>query len=253
MRDYLEQKALQYQNSDFIASDPISIPHRFSSLQDIEIAGLLTATIAWGNRQAILKSANIMMDLLDNAPYEFVKGASASDVSRLNSFVYRTFQQDDLPGFVRALQAIYAHADSMEHIFTPHNDETIKEGISRFRNLILPHLSPRTHKHVADVDHGAAAKRLNMFLRWMVRPSSYGVDFGLWRSIKPSQLMMPLDVHTATVSRTLGLLSRKQNDWKAVEELTSILRRFDPDDPVKYDFALFGIGVNKELKPLPRR
>lgn len=248
MKEYLEQKALQYQTHEFIAKDPISIPHRYSLLQDIEIAGILTATIAWGNRQAILKGASLMMDLLDDAPYEFVKGATPLDLQRLNNYVYRTFQQDDLSGFIRALQTIYSETNSLETLFTPKEGETIRNGIARFRKKIIPMLSPRTYKHIADVEKGAAAKRLNMFLRWMVRPSTYGVDFGLWHSIQPSQLMLPLDVHTANVSRTLGLLSRKQNDWKAVEEVTAKLRTLDPYDPIKYDFALFGIGINGELK-----
>lgn len=247
MKEFLEYKTLQYQTKEFIADDPVSIPHRFSKQQDIEIAGLLSASIAWGNRKAILKSASVMMDLLNNAPYDFVSNASPADINALNRFVYRTFQLDDLPGFVRGLQSIYRSHDSLECIFTPRNDETVREGIARFRNAMIPHLEPRTYKHIADVHKGAAGKRLNMFLRWMVRPSVYGVDFGLWKSIKPSQLMIPLDVHTANVGRTLGLLKRRQNDWKAVEELTAVLRGFDPDDPVKYDFALFGIGVNGEL------
>lgn len=248
MKEYLEQKALQYQTREFIADDPISIPHRFSTLQDIEISGLLTATIAWGNRRAILKSASIMMDMLDNAPYDFVRNATDNDLRHLHTFTYRTFQQDDLSGFVRGLQHIYMYQPSLEQIFSPRQGETIRDGIARFRECLLPHLAPRTHKHIADVAKGAAGKRLNMFLRWMVRPATYGVDFGLWKSIRPSQLMIPLDIHTATVGRTLGLLTRKQNDWKAVEELTAQLRQFDPEDPVKYDFALFGIGVNGELK-----
>lgn len=247
LKAFLDEKVAQYQTHSFIADDPISIPHRFKKKEDIEIAGILASTIAWGNRKAILKSCDIMMDMLDNSPYEYVCGATDADLKMLSQFVYRTFQADDLPGMVRGLRNIYANG-GLEQLMTPQEGETVREGIARFRSAMLPSLSQRTYKHVADVAGGAAGKRLNMFLRWMVRPQEDGVDFGLWEGIKPAELMLPLDVHTGNTSRALGILTRKQNDWKAVEEVTSTLRQMCPDDPVKYDFALFGLGIYEHWK-----
>lgn len=241
-KEFLDEKTILYQTSAFIDDDPISIPHRFSRKEDIEIAGMLASTIAWGNRKAILKSCNIMMDMLDNDPYNYIMGATEDDLGMLEKFVYRTFQKEDLPGMVRGLRHIYKNG-GLETLITPKEGETIREGIARYREMMLPHIEQRTYKHIADVASGAAGKRLNMFLRWMVRPSDEGVDFGIWKGIKPSDLMLPLDVHTANTSRALGILKRKQNDWKAVEEVTSVLRSYCPEDPVRYDFALFGLGI----------
>ncbi|MBP5420684.1 MAG: TIGR02757 family protein [Bacteroidales bacterium] len=239
----LDEKAFQYQTPAFIEADPISIPHRYSRKEDIEIAGILAATIAWGNRKAIVKNATAMMLLIDDAPYEFVTEAQPSDFARLQTFVYRTFQQDDLAGMVRGLRDIYANHGGLESVLTPRDGENVGDAFARFRRLMLPHLSERTYKHIANYEAGAACKRLNMYLRWMVRSAQGGVDFGLWRGVKPSQLMLPLDVHTAQVGRQFGLLTRKQNDRKAVEEITARLRSFDPNDPIRYDFALFGLGI----------
>lgn len=247
LKDFLDAKVAEYQTSAFINEDPISIPHRFSVKEDIEIAGILAATVAWGNRKAILKSCNTMMDMLCNAPYDFVMNASSADLRALEYFVYRTFQQDDLPGMIRGLRAIYTNG-GLESIMTPKGSEGIREVFVKFRNAMLPHMSPRTYKHIADVGKGAAGKRLNMFLRWMVRPSDGGVDFGIWNGITPSQLFLPLDVHTANTTRILGILHRKQNDWHSVEEVTAALRRLDSSDPVKYDFALFGLGIYEHWK-----
>lgn len=247
LKSFLDEKADKYQTSDFIADDPISIPHRFSQKEDIEIAGILTATISWGNRKAILKAADIMMDMLCNSPSEFVRNASDREVAQLSTFVYRTFQADDFCGMVRGLRAIYENG-GLEKIFSLAPEETVKQGIARYRCAMLPHVSQRTHKHLADVERGSAAKRINMFLRWMVRPSTNGVDFGIWQTISPAQLMLPLDVHVGNVGRKLGILSRKQNDWRAVEEATQLLRTLDPVDPVKYDFALFGLGVYEKWR-----
>ncbi len=248
VRTLLEEKTALYQTSAFVADDPVSIPHLFQKKEDIEIAGLLAATIAWGNRKAILKSCNEMINMLDNDPFCFITSASDKEIASLSRFVYRTFQSDDLPCFVRGLRAIYLQEGGLERIFSPNSGESVRDVLIRFRTTIIPHLAPRTFKHVADVANGAAGKRLNMFLRWMVRPSNGGVDFGLWHNIRPSQLMLPLDVHTANTSRALGILSRKQNDWKSVEEVTNILRSFCPDDPIKYDFALFGLGIYEHFK-----
>ena len=247
LRDFLDSKAFQYETPAFIDADPISVPHRYTRKEDIEISGFLASTIAWGNRKAIVKNAHAMMLLLDDAPFEFVSEAIPSDFDRLNTFVYRTFQQDDLAGMVCGLREIYAHHGGLEQVLTPRAGEHIGDAFARFRSLMLPHLSPRTHKHISSYAAGAACKRLNMFMRWMVRSPRGGVDFGIWHNISPSQLFLPLDVHTARVGRLLGLLQRKQNDWRAVEEITARLRIFAPDDPVRYDFALFGLGINENL------
>ena len=245
LKEFLDFKAAQFQTPEFITDDPISIPHQFKNQEDIEISGILTATISWGNRKAILKSANQMMNMLDNAPSDFIHNASETEIQQLNKFVYRTFQHDDLCGMIRGLRVVYANG-GLEKIFS--ENENIKSGIANFRRAMLPYLSERTYKHFADVERGSAAKRINMFLRWMVRPSSGGVDFGIWKDLSASELLLPLDVHSGNVARSLGLLTRKQNDWKSVEEVTTVLRTFDPTDPVKYDFALFGLGIFENWK-----
>lgn len=239
IKQTLDAYVEKYLRPEFIEADPIGIVHRFSRKEDIEIAGFLVATISWGNRKAIVAKAGQMMDCLDNAPYDFVANASPSEIQSLSSYVYRTFQQDDFPSMIRSLREIYANG-GLEPIFT--ND--IASSIIRLRTLMLPNLAERTQKHIANVANGSAAKRINMFLRWMVRPPEGGVDFGIWKNIDPASLMLPLDVHTARTSRKLGLLQRKQNDWLAVEEITARLSEFCPTDPVRYDFALFGMGIN---------
>lgn len=245
LKSLLDEKVDQYERPDFIAPDPISIPHRYSRRQDIEITGLLASTIAWGNRKAIVKSAGAMADMLGADPFDFVMSANEEQIDRLSSFVYRTFQKDDLPSMVRALRSIYSldPEHRLERLFAPREGETLREGLIRFREAMLPNIADRTRKHIADAGKGAAAKRLCMFLRWMVRPSNRGVDFGLWNSISPADLVIPLDVHTGRTARDLGLLLRTQSDWKAAMELTNSLARFCPADPVRYDFALFSIGI----------
>lgn len=248
LKQFLEEKYLQFNNPSFIECDPISIPHRFSERRDREIAGFLAATIAWGRRDLILRSGNRLVDLMDNAPYEYVLNAGENDLNRLTGFVHRTFNGVDCISFIKGLKRIYSEYDSMESVITEgmKEDNSLRTGLSALRGKFfsVPH-EQRSEKHFADVISGAAGKRLFMFLRWMVRSDEHGVDFGIWGKIKPSQLYIPLDLHTGNTARKLGLLSRKQNDWKAVEELTEILRGFDPEDPVKYDFALFGLGVNE--------
>lgn len=233
-----------FYNNSFIADDPISIPHLFQQKEDIEIAGFLAATIAWGQRKSILRSAHKMLDIMNHAPYDFVLNHEEKDLVRTKGFVHRTFNLDDLIYFFHALKNIYKNEGGLEMAMT--KAESVKESLHLFKQCFfqLEHLK-RTEKHVADPLKGSSAKRLNMYLRWMVRPADQGVDFGIWSRLNSKDLMMPLDVHTATVGRKLGLLTRKQNDWKAVEELTSNLRKFDANDPTKYDFALFGIGVNQ--------
>jgi uncharacterized protein (TIGR02757 family) len=245
IKDFLDEKVLQYNTTRFIESDPVSIPHGFESRQDIEISGFLTATIAWGGRSTIIKNAGRMMRLMDNAPFDFVMGHTQPDLERLKGFVHRTFNGVDLAYFIGALRNIYQNCGGLEGVFSDHTTETsTQEAIIRFREVFfsLPH-SPRSRKHISDPSRGSAAKRINMYLRWMVRRDNRGVDFGLWQRISPGQLSCPLDLHSGNVARKLGLITRSQNDAKALAELDFNLRQLDALDPVKYDFALFGLGV----------
>lgn len=249
LKKYLDEKVELYNRPTFIEEDPISIPHLFSRKEDIEISGFLSAVIAWGQRKTILANAGKLMEMMDNAPYDFISGFRDTDLKPFEHFVHRTFNGIDCIYFLTSLKNIYSNHGGLENLFTPTGDEdTVKDSILRFRNVFfeLPHL-PRTQKHIANPFKNASAKRLNMFLRWMVRKDDNGVDFGIWQSIDPALLMCPLDVHTGNVARALGLLHRNQSDWKAVEELTAVLRSFDPVDPVKYDFALFGMGMYEKL------
>lgn len=238
----LEEKYERYANSDFIGTDPIQIPRQFSKKEDIEIAGFLAATIAWGQRVSIIKNAQTLVDLMDSAPHDFVLNHLASDRKRFKGFVHRTFSDVDAMYFMEALQHVYRNKNGLEACFA--QGENAKDRIGNFHQTFfeIEHLQ-RTKKHVSNPEKGSSAKRLNMYLRWMVRPATEGVDFGIWKSIPTSQLMLPLDVHTSNIARKLGLLMRKQDDWKAVDELTANLRTFDENDPVKYDYALFGIGA----------
>jgi uncharacterized protein (TIGR02757 family) len=250
IKAFLDEKYLQYNNPSFIECDPISIPYRFSDRLDREISGFLTAAIAWGRRDLILRSSSSMMELMDNSPYEFIVSANESEIKRFSGFVHRTFNGKDSVFFIRALRHIYSSYKSMEDVVLEgmQDSNSVKDGLYHLRQIFfsLPHEN-RNEKHFANVMGGAAGKRLNMFLRWMVRKDNRGVDFGIWNRINPSMLYIPLDLHSGNTARRLGLLTRKMNDWKAVEELTEILREFDPTDPVKYDFALFGLGVNEKF------
>lgn len=247
VKDFLEEKWNQFERPVFIEDDPIQIPHHFTRKEDIEISGFLTATIAWGQRKTIINNAKRMMELMDNSPYTFVTQGTNKDFKRFDAFVHRTFQPIDMRFFLKSLQHIYLNRGGLEKQFQPYTkEETLKHSIVRFRDSFfeLPH-EKRTEKHVSNPATGASAKRINMFLRWMVRSDEREVDFGIWNSIKPSQLSCPLDVHTGNVARKLGLIKRNANDWKALEELDAHLRAFDSTDPVKYDFALFGLGVHE--------
>ncbi|PNQ73175.1 TIGR02757 family protein [Hanstruepera neustonica] len=249
LKDFLDSKVLQYNNPKFLDSDPIQVPHQFSKKEDIEIAAFLTATIAWGNRKSIINNAHRMMDLLEQSPYDFVINHQESDLQKLEGFVHRTFNGLDLMTFITALQNIYKNHDGLERVFEKHAEsDSLQNAIHHFKQVFfdIDHL-PRTQKHISDPLKNSAAKRINMFLRWMVRPDNTGVDFGIWKSLSPSQLSCPLDVHSGNVARKLGLLTRKQNDAKALQELDTNLRNLDPNDPVKYDFALFGLGVFKKF------
>jgi uncharacterized protein (TIGR02757 family) len=245
LKGFLDEKAEQYNCSAFVDSDPVSIPHRFTRREDIEVAGFLTAVIAWGSRPQILKSASKMMDILDNDPSHFVIHHSETDLKGIRGVVHRTFQAGDLVFFLRSLRNIYEVHGGPEKVFAQYQTaDTLLPSIHQFRKIFLglPH-DKRTEKHISDPLAGSAAKRINMFLRWMVRNDSRGVDFGLWKSISPSILSCPLDLHSGKVARKLGLIHRKQNDTKALAELDHSLRLLDPSDPVKYDFALFGLGA----------
>lgn len=246
MRDFLEMKYEQFNNPSFISCDPVSVPHQFSGKQDIEISGFLTATIAWGRRDLIINSAKTLMEYMGQNPHDFILNADERYLDRISGFYYRTFNGTDCRTFIYGLKHIYSMYDSMEDLIAEYLEQghKWKEAVGKLREnfFSVPH-KKRTLKHFADIAGGAAGKRLNMFFRWMVRDDNRGVDFGIWKSIDTSVLYIPLDFHTGNTSRKLGLLSRKQNDWKAVEELTSVLRQFDSRDPVKYDFSLFGLGV----------
>ncbi len=246
MKEFLELKYEQFNNPSFIENDPVSVPHQYSLKQDIEIAGFLTAIIAWGRRDLILAAANRLMEMMGGSPGDFILNAANKDIDRLGDFYYRTFNGDDCRTFIYALRNIYSSYNSMEDVLLKYLEQGDgwKAAVTGLRNEFFNVTHPRrTQKHFADISRGAAGKRLNMFFRWMVRHDGKGVDFGLWKRISSSMLYIPLDFHTGKVSRKLGLLSRKQDDWKAVEELTSVLRLFDRDDPVKYDFSLFGLGI----------
>jgi uncharacterized protein (TIGR02757 family) len=251
MKEFLDEKVELYNNPSFIAADPISIPHRFESLQDREISGFLTATIAWGRRDLILRGADIMMARMGGTPHEFITGVPDDEFEVFSDFVYRTFNGVDCITFMKSLRNLYLTYSSMEEIIVEGmtEDGELTSGMGHLRRLFFSEChQSRTEKHFADITRGAAGKRLNMFLRWMVRRDNRGVDFGLWKRISPSQLYIPLDFHSGNTARKLGLLHRKANDWKAVVELTEVLREFDEADPVKYDFALFGLGVNENFR-----
>ncbi|WP_228237368.1 TIGR02757 family protein [Allomuricauda sp. M10] len=245
LKEFLDAKVLEYNHPRFLEDDPLQIPHRFTKKEDIEISAFLASTIAWGNRKSIINNASKLMDLMDHAPHDFVMGHQADDLEKLSRFVHRTFNGIDLGYFVTSLKNIYANHSGLEGVFTTYQQQdSMQPAISKFKEIFfeLPH-ETRTAKHVSDPLKGSAAKRINMFLRWMVRDNSTGVDFGLWKNISPSKLSCPLDVHTGNVGRKLKLLKRKQSDAKALAELDRNLRKLDPSDPVKYDFALFGLGV----------
>lgn len=249
--DFLNQKTRQYNHPDFINEDPISIPHRFSRLQDIEISGFFAAILSWGRRKMIIQSCDKLMAMMDNAPYDFIMNHQADDLKTFTSFVHRTFNGADLLFFIDALQVYYQTFLSLEFAFSAHlrqGDKTVKNALIGFKEILFTqeHL-PRTQKHLSSPANNAACKRLNMYLRWMVRQDLQGVDFGLWKKISPAQLVIPMDIHVSRVAKRLGLLEKDTVNWSNAEKLTNELRNFDPLDPVKYDFALFGLGVMEKF------
>jgi len=245
LKAFLDDKADQYNSPEFIKDDPVSIPHRFEEKRDIEISGFLIATIAWGNRKSILNSGARLLQIMGNAPYDFVMNHQPKDLKSCKGFVHRTFNEEDLMYFFHALQQIYKTYEDLESSFiAKHNKYDLQTVLHHFKLEFMGFGAPkRTQKHVSDPLKNSAAKRLNMMLRWFVRQDKKGVDLGIWKNLSPSVLSCPLDVHSARVARKLGLLTRKQNDARAVKELDESLSTLDPKDPVKYDFALFGLGV----------
>ena len=249
LKDFLDEKADVYNNVEFIQDDPIQIPHRFNLKQDIEIAGFLAATISWGNRKSIIKSADKMLQIMGNSPYDFVLNHSESDLNVIkDKSIHRTFNGEDFGYFISRFKEIYTENESLEDLFLVYeNENNFQHAIERFRQKFLGVEKHRTHKHVSSPYKNSSSKRIIMFLRWMTRKDNRGVDLGIWQNINQKYLSIPLDVHTGNISRKLGLVTRTQNDWKTVEELDVAIRKFDDKDPAKYDFALFGLGVTKEL------
>ena len=244
LKQFLDGKVKEYNRPAFIKDDPISIPHLFVKKQDIEIAGFFSAVFSWGNRTTIIAKSKELMLRMDSSPYEFIKTHQAKDLKKLKGFKHRTFHEDDLYYFVEFLHQHYLNYVSLETAFFPTGDHNTEQGLIHFKQAFFSfeHLK-RTEKHISSPLQKSTCKRLNMFLRWMVRNDNKGVDFGLWKNISPSQLICPIDVHVARVAKKLGLLKRKQVDWLAAIELTEALRQLDKNDPVKYDFALFSLGV----------
>jgi len=244
---FLNGKVEAYNQPSFIKEDPVSIPHLFSKKQDIEIAGFFAAVFSWGKRSTIIDKSKDLLQRMDNAPYDFILNADHKELKGLEGFKHRTFREDDLYYFMEFLRHHYSKYDSLETAFTKNfnrNDATTENGLTGFKDYFFSHEHlRRTEKHISSPQQNSTCKRLNMFLRWMVRKDDKGVDFGIWNTISPSQLVCPVDVHVARVAKRFELLKRKQVDWEAALELTSHLRELDPKDPVKYDFALFGLGI----------
>ena len=278
LRDFLEEKVIEFNRSSFIEGDPVSIPHRFRKKPDIEIAGFFTAIFSWGNRRAIIQKSNELMGMMDDQPHDFILNHQPADLKPLRSFKHRTFNSTDLLYFIRFLNSHYKRSNTLEDAFLPAKiqlkknslgkeamlpavhtpsqpldlsggNEPVKKALSFFcdRFFSIPGAPPRTKKHIASPDKKSTCKRLNMFLRWMVRQDNKGVDFGIWKGITPAELICPVDLHVARVARGFELINRKQTDWQTAMELTLSLRDMDRDDPVKFDFALFGLGVTKKF------
>jgi uncharacterized protein (TIGR02757 family) len=251
LKMFLDDAVERFEKPDFMEHDPISIPHGFSKKQDIEISGLFAALLAWGQRVTIINKVTLLMDLMDNAPHDFILHHSDSDLKRFLNFKHRTFNPTDLLFIIQRLKDIYQEADTLEQAFVPQNKgkelNDVKSYLEHFHNFMFDadYAPMRSRKHIATPVRGSACKRLNMYLRWMVRSSEKGVDFGIWNQIKPSELIMPLDVHVLNTAAQLKLLKTDKAHWNTAEQLTRNLARFDPLDPVKYDFALFGLGVSK--------
>lgn len=252
LKSFLDQKAAAFNHPGFILNDPVSIPHLFTKKQDIEITGFWAAVLAWGQRVTIINKCKELFQLMDNAPYDFIVNHQEADLTRFLAFKHRTFNATDTLYFIEFFKWYYKQHESLEEAFidgVSPETENIEQGITNFYHLFfsLPDHPQRTRKHIATPARKSACKRINMFLRWMVRKDDPGVDFGIWQRINSAQLVCPCDVHVDRVARKLGLIRRKQTDWQTAVELTNKLKEFDPNDPVKYDFALFGLGVEEKF------
>lgn len=246
LKEFLEEKYLKYNDPVFLTTDPLQVPHRYTANKDIEISSFLTATISWGQRKTIINNALSLMKMMDDSPTDFILNAGNTEYKYLEQFKHRTFNGIDTVYFIKSLKNIYNGLGGLKVVFETGFQKTgnIRDTIIYFRKVFIKNGIPgRTYKHIADIEKNASGKRINLFLRWMIRNDHRGVDFGIWSKIPASALFIPLDIHTGNTARRLGLLNRKQNNWTAVEELTGKLRELDPEDPVKYDFALFGLGV----------
>jgi uncharacterized protein (TIGR02757 family) len=255
IKQLLDQKVKQYNHIDFIEKDPISIPHLFTKQQDIEIAAFFAAIFAWGNRTTIIQKSKELLERMDNVPFEFCTQYQAKDLKKLGGFAHRTFNDIDLLYCIAFFKQHYVANKTLETAFfidqqSGKKIKTVEAGLVQFKNYFfsLEEAPNRTKKHIASPENGSTCKRLNMFLRWMVRKDQHGIDFGLWKAISPADLIIPIDVHVARVSRTFGLITRPQIDWLTAIELTDYCRTLDPRDPVKYDFALFSLGVTEKIK-----
>jgi uncharacterized protein (TIGR02757 family) len=250
-QEFLNCKVEQYNNSAFIEGDPVCIPHQYTLLQDIEISGFFAAILSWGRRETIIRNTEKLMGMMDNAPYEFILQHKETDLKPFLTFSHRTFNSTDILFFISFLHEYYSTFISMESAFSTHldrDDKTIKKALIGFQQIVFAGEYPeRTRKHLSSPARNSACKRMNMFLRWMVRTDHQGVDFGLWKSISPSQLVIPLDIHVSRVARRFGLIEDERVNWKTAEALTDELRKFDPEDPVKYDYALFGLGIMEKF------
>ena len=250
LKTFLDLKYQEYHKFIFIQNDPVSVPHRYSTKQDIEITGFWTSILYWGQRKTIISKATELFSIMGQSPYEFVLNHRESDLIKIQDFRHRTFNGTDALYFIHFFNRFYREHVSLEELFIPWKDEPNLEGsLNRFQEIFfsLPEAPDRTHKHISSPARGSACKRLNMFLRWMVRMDKAGIDFGIWRKIRPDQLICPCDVHVERVARKLGLITGRRADWKAAMELTENLKKFDPSDPVKYDYALFGLGVSEKF------
>ena len=252
LKEFLDEKVAKYNQPGFITLDPVSIPHQYSKKQDIEISGFFASILAWGQRKTIINKCNELFMLMDNAPHDFMINHREDDLKKLLQFKHRTFNATDTLYFIHFLSWFYQANDSLESAFVQNElmlDNSMEKLLISFHDFFfqLPDAPHRTRKHIATPSRKSACKRINMFLRWMVRQDDKGVDFGIWKKISPSQLICPCDLHVDRVARKLGLITRKQTDWQTALELTERLREFDSNDPVKYDFALFGLGVEEKF------
>ncbi len=240
----LDEAFFKFSNRGFIEEDPVLIPHLFQKKQDIEIAGYIAATFAWGQRKTIINKSKEFLSLMDNSPLEFVLNFQDSDEKQFHGFKHRTFNGMDAISFLKFFRKCYSKFESLEDMAFSNNSEDVKSGIIQIRESFIEFASPmeRTLKHVQNPLKGSACKRINMFFRWMVRKDNDGVDFGIWKNLGPSNLICPLDIHVSRASYELGMIKKVTSDWNTAIEITNVLLELDPKDPIKYDIALFSLG-----------